>query len=148
LAELKLEVERLEALLCESKKRIEQLENFIAENNLKVPQENEEINDINGELFKLETSIIKDEINEEKSKFTNLQTNLEYDFSLGPWMNLKYQEIIEKCEKLQRKLTECEEEKHNLSLKLFETFDKISENSFTEEEKVIINIIRKNLKNI
>ena len=132
-AELKLEIEKLEKLLNKHVKRISQLENFIRKNGLQIPSEEDDDDDID---------LINNKENIDDNDTLNLKDNLvivENPSLLNKEIvskQVKINELTEKYENIEEKLKILEEEKTIISRRLNEAIDKISEYNTSNEERV------------
>lgn len=125
-AELKLEIEKLEKLLGKHLKRISQLENFIRKNGLQIPSEEDDDDDI-------DLNIIKENNDDNENLKDNLVI-IENPSLLNK--EIKFNEMTEKYENIEEKLKILEEEKIMISRRLDEAIDKISEYNTSKEERV------------
>jgi 4-hydroxy-3-methylbut-2-en-1-yl diphosphate synthase IspG/GcpE len=98
LAELKLEIEKLEVESCNSKKRINQLENYLMMNGISLPIDND-----------IDFTIPQKELDKIDKNYERINT---------------FDQI-----ELENKLKLIEIEKENMTLKLIEAFDKMTDNN-------------------
>ena len=135
-AELKLEIEKLEKLLNKHQKRIYQLENFIRKNGLQIPNEENDDDDVEMVIKENKENI---EDNETLNEIPNDNIDMDNPSQLNKEIvskQTKINELTEKYENIEVKLKMLEEEKIMISKRLHEAIDKISEYNSSKEERV------------
>lgn len=120
MAELKLEIEKLEVESANSKKRINQLENYLMINGISVPIDND-----------IDFTIPQKELDKIDKNYERINTfdQIEFSSNMQFFIESKYRDFKEKYNEMENKLKLIEMEKENMTLKLIEAFDKMTDNN-------------------